>query len=851
MLNAFKQEGRKLFKFFNCNFEHKENVMINPNLMGHPSAEDLIQITLDADRNNPNVDRSPSATAGSRYQSRNVMPVYGTLNTYVSRDQETERHNDFPDNTYSLFSGSQSNQNRFVSTYRGTINGHVQSFTSLSALLRMQPFMDKFRASAGEYLPDHYIPQNENDLRRLILDNDSIQQIFFMVNGIDVLNVSTISDESSSTLVESDSRDAFDGYRLPVPLSDRHRRLSIRNNSGNPTGRGPGCEESPSIHRVPVPLTDHSNTVATSNNSTQYSCNMNGDHKLYDSIDSLVAEQQLLRNFRDNARVYLENIYIPSTDAELKCLIKSSEDSLNVFILINEIETMPGANQIRWGNHATGLTSPLHNPLMDDVSARFRSLADHGAGRSVEFIRRFPRGVKSSFAVSEAGFYLSLKERKLVCYSCGGSINEWRDEWRDNNLNEVHAKLYPSCSYLKEKLGKAFIDRCQQQLTFEQRRLSAQPLANYPNLYCSPVTEDQLRQEEVEREQLKFMLDWRESRVTVDGMDLRQFERANTVQTQTAQGNIVRQRRQNHNATSSIERDVAKCMEQFHSCSQADPALHRAMDKLHRKVNASRVGKDELTLSLLQILQDLMALPEERVCEVGTEVAEMIDAALEGDCQDHTSEIIDQIKTRMALLNIKREMLDDVNGVTLSQLLKKLKLFYNESVLFRLMSETKVNGIPLIASGESTEIRGFLKNEFSGSICHFPENRIVQRYGAVGQQPREVMTELTKKFRSGINNQAEFENYIVNMFRTDPQLLEFLRKNDGEFPVWLGKTESNTELLMEEYSPGMAGLTEQEIIEGAANVTVTRSNLLNEDIEQFISDQVLVYWGEIIRETSI
>ncbi len=70
-----------------------------------------------------------------------------------------------------------------------------------------------------------------------------------------------------------------------------------------------------------------------------------------------------------------------------------------------------------------------------------------------------------------------------------------------------------------------------------------------------------------------------------------------------------------------------------------------------------------------------MALPEERVCEVGTEVAEMIGAALEGDCQDHTSEIIDQIKTRMALVNIKREMLDDVNGVTLSQLLKKLKLF--------------------------------------------------------------------------------------------------------------------------------------------------------------------------------
>ncbi|WP_419832275.1 hypothetical protein [Endozoicomonas atrinae] len=120
-------------------------------------------------------------------------------------------------------------------------------------------------------------------------------------------------------------------------------------------------------------------------------------------IDEASVSRIEFKDCRCSSTCAYENIYIPSTDAELKCLIKSSEDSLNVFILINEIETMPGANQIRWGNHATGLTSPLHNPLMDDVSARFRSLADHGAGRSVEFIRRFPRGVKSSFAVSEAG----------------------------------------------------------------------------------------------------------------------------------------------------------------------------------------------------------------------------------------------------------------------------------------------------------------------------------------------------------------------------------------------------------------------------------------------------------------
>ncbi|WP_257263876.1 hypothetical protein, partial [Endozoicomonas sp. ONNA2] len=181
---------------------------------------------------------------------------------------------------------------------------------------------------------------------------------------------------------------------------------------------------------------------------------------------------------------------------------------------------------------------------------------------------------------------------------------------------------------------------------------------------------------------------------------------------------------------------------------------------------------------------------------------------------------------------------------------KKLKLFFNESVLYKVMSTTmSKNGKPLVAARESTEIRGYIKNQFSRNICQFPENHILQHFGALGNLPPETMAEVQRKFISGIMNKADFLNYIVDMFKTDSELLELIRRRNVEFSVWHGKTQSNSELLMEQYSPDSPGLSEQEIIEGAANVADSRTRFMNDDIYQFIDGKLDMFWDDIIRET--
>ncbi|WP_257263018.1 hypothetical protein, partial [Endozoicomonas sp. ONNA2] len=180
---------------------------------------------------------------------------------------------------------------------------------------------------------------------------------------------------------------------------------------------------------------------------------------------------------------------------------------------------------------------------------------------------------------------------------------------------------------------------------------------------------------------------------------------------------------------------------------------------------------------------------------------------------------------------------------------KKLKLFFNESVLYKVMSTSRrMDGTLLVAARESTEIRGYIKNQLSRSLCQFPENHILQRFGTLGSLPPETMAEVQRKFLSGIMNKADFLNYIVDMFNTEPELLELLRRRNFEFSVWNGKTESNSELLMEQYTDS-PGLSEQEIIEGAANVANSRRRFMNDDIYQFIDVKLGMFWSRIIRET--
>ncbi|WP_422459064.1 hypothetical protein [Endozoicomonas sp. ALB115] len=619
-----------------------------------------------------------------------------------------------------------------------------------------------------------------------------------------------------------------------------------------------------------------------------YAFTIHGHAHTLTSLRALLQIQSFMDNFRGSAEVYLPGIDIPPEDAELRKLIHVNECIQQVFLLANEIETLnvaASSDQTQLVEQASGsdyhLLAPsgsrqrtvsidnhqinnietvpsdvepvatIYNQRMACATERMYSFAKHYASRCVEFLDDFPHGNRNALRLSDAGFYLSLDEKKIFCFSCGGSIGEWQQEWGVSTIDEVHARLYPKCSFLQEHKGKHFIQDCQQQLRPEQQHRLAQPLESHPHLYSLPVSDHQWQQEEAARSEREAVFNLYNGQTLVDGMTVPEILRQNRVHTQRAQQSWGRQSHYQPGATSAIESNIQRCQQELHSSFPVDSELHHAIDRLHGKVNAARDRNNQLKLSLLQILEHLITLPEDLRADTGAEITEMIDAAYDHDCQDHTSEIIDQIKTRMAFINIRRELEAGHDIVQIFDLLKKLKLFFNESVLYKAMSTTsKSDGTLLVEASESTEIRGRIKNQFSRSICQFPENHVFQRFGEIGKLKPEVMDELEIKFIRGIRNKADFQNYIVDMFKTEPQLLDLLIKGNAEFSVWHGKTESNTELLLEQYSPDTQGLSEQEIIEGAAGVADSRRRFMNEDLEQFISEKVDSFWAEILQQTS-
>ncbi|WP_209277210.1 hypothetical protein [Thalassotalea sp. G20_0] len=815
--------------------------------MNNLSARVPVETTIDSGSNNePEVYNARSSTAGSRYHSYVVRPIAGRPDNYLSGNQQPVANTDSSGREYDLPSGFQSHQNQAVSSYQFIINGQTKTFKSLRLLLQIQPFMDNFRASTGRYLSDVHIPREDSALKTLILENARVQQVFLLVNDIETINVFTSSDQTQLTEQASASGYRSDDYRLPATLSGLQRMVARENRLLNSIGG----QRSPVQYCQPALSSESSNPASDVNSTTRYFCHIHGEDKQFDSIAALLSDRKLLRNFRDNAELYDVSSDIPSNNTELKHFIINRQDRFNAFLLINDITAISTTDAGYGADHAAasdaGLTSTIFNPYMVNSNDRRNSIVRHGAVRQMRFIRDFPAGNKNAFKISDAGFYLSLVEKRLLCFTCGGSIKEWQEEWGVRSLDEVHARLYPECSFLREKKGEGFIEFCQQQLTQAQQRVLARSLESYPHLYRSPLDEYQWQQEQIEVDYYKFLSDWREGRARLDGMTLHEFVRA-----QNQAGQHISDRQSQADTTYSIESNVRRCLQAFHRSFLPGSALHNAMDRLHRKVNAAQNQSNELKLNLLQILQNLLALREDQSEDAGAEIASIIDAAYDRDCQDHTTEIIDQIKTRMALININRELESDSDVVHIFNLLKKLKLFYNESVLYSVLSTTRgIADKPVIAGSESTETRGYIKNLFSQSICQFPENQIPQCYGTVGRQPANVMAEIKRKFISGINNLADFQNYIMDMFNTDPALLNLLITKNAEFSVWHGKTESSAELLMEQYSPDTPGLSEQEIIEGAANVADARARFMREDLYQFISEKLDMYWDEIIRETS-
>ena len=556
--------------------------------------------------------------------------------------------------------------------------------------------------------------------------------------------------------------------------------------------------------------------------ATCYSCQIDGVTRVFASILSLIAEPKLLSNFSRDFSLYFDDQLAPELNSELQGLIISRDDVKAAFLLCNNVE------QTTRISSSDELASPgeiLFNPLMDSNRNRLFSMTVHGAAEQSEIFGRLPGRMRNAMSLSDAGFYFSLAQQKLFCFSCGGGFDRWSKEWQFKNIWEFHAAIFPSCRFMKQKFAAKSISECAQKVDCGPKNAAQATLTAYPSLYCQPVTEAEIRAEFMVREQLHVAFQ----------EEMRRFTGRNSPYGA-----------QEKEVLTALDRQVVECLEQLAQILD-DPLVRTSLAKLRKKIRVTRVGTADMMTTMLQILQALVSMPDTGRAALAGEITQIIDGVLEHDCQDHTAEVIDQIVTRMAFVSIHQQMDDKDSSLTVLELLEQLKRLFNESVLFQVLSATKVDGIPLIAHRESVEIRSFVKNELARTVCDFHSDSVLQVYSRFGAQPRSRMEQMTKAFKEGINNRTDFENYLFKLFKTDTSFVNFLKRQDEEFATMLGTTESSAELLLELYS---AGNSEQEVLTNTTNLAATREQLLTQDLEGYLGDYIRYYWDVIVAATS-
>ena len=558
--------------------------------------------------------------------------------------------------------------------------------------------------------------------------------------------------------------------------------------------------------------------------ATCYLCRIDGVTRVFASILSLIAEPKLLSNFSRNFSLYFVDELAPELNSELHSQIIIRDEVKAAFLLCNNVE------QTTRTSSGDTLDSPgeiLFNPLMDSYRNRLLSMTVHGAAQHSEVFGRLPRRMRNAMGLSDAGFYFSLAQQKLFCFSCGGGFDRWSEQWQFKNIKEFHAAIFPSCRFVQQKFGaesESVFDH-KQKVDCEVKNGAQPTLINCPSLYRRPVTEAEIRAEFMLREQLNSA--FLEERRRCAAMNSHHCA-------------------QEKEALTALDRQVVECLEQLDRILN-DPLVRASLAKLRVKIWVTRVGTVDMMTTMLQILQDLLSMPGAGRTALAGEITQIIDGVLERDCQDHTSEVIDQIITRMAFVSIHQQMNDEDSSLTVLELFEQLKRLFNESVLFQVLSATKVDGIPLIAHGESVEIRSFLKNELARTVCDFHSNNILQVHSGIGVQPRSRMEQMTEIFKEGINNRTDFENYLLKLFKTDTSFVNFLKRQDEEFATMLGTTESSAELLLELYS---AGSSEQEVLTNTTNLAATREQFLMQDLEGYLGDYIRYYWDVIVEATS-
>ena len=454
------------------------------------------------------------------------------------------------------------------------------------------------------------------------------------------------------------------------------------------------------------------------------------------SLVTLLDDPQLLDKFRDSFSLYFDQ---PLPDNEtLKEQLLTRNVVKNAFLLVNNIEECSGIeNSPEKPISADNPNSTLYSPQMAASTDRVLSVTCHMANNHADFLREIPARLVNAITISEAGFYLSLAEQKLICYACGGGINGWQKQWQRNSLNEVHARLFPACSYLLAEFGQTFIDQCQQSVTGGAETPSL--LSDYPAFYAVPPDKAAMDAEREVRDYLAML--FRLYHPVPGGEEV------------------------NVSLLSSFELGVDRCRHCLDEILN-DRFCNKFFIELIKSIKNLPDERLVLTIDLLQLLQDLLLKPPGIMVRIAAAIVES-DVWQEGS----PAKRIREIKSMMVFVHCRNTITTE--GTDLCQLLTTLKTFFNESVLFRVLYKVSFSGKPPMMAIWSFDTRCWLQRHFSDRVCNFPS----QGNGHEARQPpSKVLIELITAFRLGICNQADFIDYLVETVRNESRFLPLFEK---------------------------------------------------------------------------
>lgn len=560
---------------------------------------------------------------------------------------------------------------------------------------------------------------------------------------------------------------------------------------------GDSQQHSAVAQRVVAAVAGTNEASSTSGSEGAATCRtfiVDGIARQCESVITLLDEPQLLYKFLDSFTLYFDEPP-PDVDA-LKQLMLTREDIKNAFLLVNNIKDCSRFREcakIRDASDteaksddssddddssefedafeyipAASPKSVLYNPEMACTADRTLSASCHMANIHADFLREFPCRETNVMKIAEAGFYLSLAEQKLICHACGGSIGGWQGQWQDRSLKEVHAKLFPACSFLKAEFGQAFIDQSQRSVASGLEPAPC-PLADYPGFYAAPPDKASRDAERDSRDYLALL--FRQRHPVSSGKETRDV------------------------LLPSFELAVDLCRYRLDD-TMKDPSSKEFFVRLFHCVKKGQGDRLPAMLDLLQLLQDLLLKPT----SIMTTISNAIIAA-GTHREDPPEKRIREIKSMMVFIHCQTKIAAQGHRKDLCQLLATLKTFFNESVLFRVLYNIPILGKHQIMSTWSFDTRRWLQQHLSSLVCDFPsDNQGID--DQAGKPTSTIMTELIKTFRLGIDSQADFINYLTTTLDGDSRFLPLLNEHAGRDAPGLdlnSRSKKDLEHFLSEY----------------------------------------------------